>query len=104
MTDREALKLALEAIEELRYSSSTFKSDKLSAAAITAIKEALAQPAQETKIGCVQHDCDECTARLAQRPWVGLTDDEHCDIWYKESLDWMDYGKAIEARLKEKNT
>jgi hypothetical protein len=22
-----------------------------------------------------------------KRPWVGLTDDEHCDIWYKESLD-----------------
>jgi len=38
-----------------------------------------------------------------QRPWVGLTDDEHCDIWYKESLDWMEYGKAIEAKLKEKN-
>jgi len=40
---------------------------------------------------------------LAQRTWVGLTDDEHCDIWYKESLDWMEYGKAIEAKLKELN-
>ncbi len=39
-----------------------------------------------------------------QRTWVGLTDDEHCDIWYKESLDWMEYGKAIEAKLKENNT
>jgi hypothetical protein len=38
-----------------------------------------------------------------QRTWVGLSDDEHCDIWYKESLDWMEYGKAIEAKLKEKN-
>jgi len=38
-----------------------------------------------------------------QRTWVGLTDDEHCDIWYKESLDWMEYGKAIEAKLKERN-
>ena len=47
MTKDKALKLALEAIEELRYSSSTFKSDKLSAEAITAIKEALAQPAQQ---------------------------------------------------------
>ena len=46
MTKDEALKLALEAIEELRYSSSTFKSDKLSAEAIAAIKEALAQPPQ----------------------------------------------------------
>jgi hypothetical protein len=40
---------------------------------------------------------------LSQRTWVGLTDDEHCDIWYKESLDWMEYGKAIEAKLKQKN-
>jgi hypothetical protein len=39
-----------------------------------------------------------------QHTWVGLTDDEHCDIWYKESLDWMEYGKAIEAKLKENNT
>ena len=39
-----------------------------------------------------------------QRTWVGLKDDELCDIWYKESLDWMEYGKAIEAKLKEKNT
>ena len=39
-----------------------------------------------------------------QRTWVGLADEEHCNIWYKESLDWMEYGKAIEAKLKEKNT
>jgi hypothetical protein len=39
----------------------------------------------------------------SQRTWVGLTDDEHCNIWYKESLDWMEYGKAIEAKLKQKN-
>ncbi len=55
---KEALKLALEAIEELRYSSSTFKSDKLSAAAITAIKEALAQPEE-------RNFCSRCGKRLA---------------------------------------
>jgi len=42
--------------------------------------------------------------RTWERPWVSLTDDEHCDILYKESPDWMEYGKAIEAKLKEKNT
>jgi hypothetical protein len=52
---------------------------------ITAIKEALAQP--------------------AQRPWVGLTDDEK--IFFST---WLDYKEdhevftAIEAKLKEKNT
>jgi len=46
----------------------------------------------------------QAIAELEQRTWVGLTDDEHCDIWYKESLDWMEYGKAIEAKLREKNS
>jgi hypothetical protein len=49
-------------------------------------------------------DCPDKPPPTPQRTWVGLTDDEHCDIWYKESLDWMEYGKAIEAKLKEKNT
>jgi hypothetical protein len=51
---------------------------------IEVIKEALAQP--------------------AQREWVGLTDDELADLWYKESLDWMEFARAHEAALKEKNT
>jgi hypothetical protein len=38
-----------------------------------------------------------------QRPWMGLTDDELADIWYKESLDWMEFARAHEAALKEKN-
>jgi len=46
---------------------------------------------------------DKLFTHPSQRTWVGLTDDEHCDIWYKESLDWMEYGKAIEAKLKQKN-
>jgi hypothetical protein len=39
-----------------------------------------------------------------QRPWVGLTDDALADIWYKESLDWMEFARAHEAALKKKNT
>jgi hypothetical protein len=39
----------------------------------------------------------------AQRPWVGLTDDKLVDIWYKESLDWMEFARAHEAALKKKN-
>ena len=50
--------------------------------------------------GCM---CQYSMQAPPQRTWVGLTDDEHCDIWYKESLDWMEYGKAIEAKLKQKN-
>jgi hypothetical protein len=55
--------------------------------------------------GCTAkcEDCPDEPPPTPQRIWVGLTDDEHCDIWYKESLDWMEYGKAIEAKLKQKN-
>jgi len=38
-----------------------------------------------------------------QRKWVGLTDDELANLWYKESLDWMEFARAHEAALKEKN-
>jgi hypothetical protein len=38
-----------------------------------------------------------------QRPWVDMTDDELADIWYKESLDWMEFARAVLAKSKEKN-
>jgi len=38
-----------------------------------------------------------------KREWVGLTDDALADLWYKESLDWMEFARAHEAALKEKN-
>jgi hypothetical protein len=81
--EREALKLALEALEE--YAEQEGKT-RAADEAITAIQAVLAQPAQE------------------QRPWVGLTDDELADLWYKESLDWMEFARAHEAALKEKNS
>ena len=96
---KEALKLAKIALDDLEHQRFSWRRFD----ALVAIGTALAQPAQETKIGCVQHDCDECTARLAQRQWVGLTDDELADLWYKESLDWMEFACAHEAALKEKN-
>jgi hypothetical protein len=79
-TEREALKLALEALEEYAdYEGKTRAADE----AITAIQAALAQPAQE------------------QRPWVGLTDEEAKSFinFYK-----MDIVRFVEAKLKEKNT
>jgi hypothetical protein len=32
-----------------------------------------------------------------KREWVGLTDDALADLWYKQSLDWMEFARAIEA-------
>jgi hypothetical protein len=85
MTQDKALKLALEALGEIEWSNnSQWQSDRAKEA-ITATKEALAQP--------------------VQRPWVGLTDDEK--IFFST---WLDYKEdhevftAIEAKLKELNT
>jgi hypothetical protein len=50
-----------------------------------------------------QHTTPPLPAQPPQRPWVGLTDDELADLWYKESLDWMEFARAHEAAWKEKN-
>jgi len=40
-----------------------------------------------------------------QRTWVGLTDDEIWEVYKKyDSMQYMAFSKAIEAKLKEKNT
>ena len=154
MTKDEALKLALEALEANHflihgsetkgglafcmdgYYSGCFdidSNDKQTNEAITAIKEALAQPEQEP-VGKLQ----EATAERAwftiaelnawadkklsenphwvmpkdeperdepppQREWVGLTDEEIPDI-YVEGTAFFHGVKWAEARLKEKNT
>ena len=126
----EALKLALEALEinlvflknvEPFRGQEDLASDCVSMTeeTIASIKEALAQPAQEP-VACVQ-DLDEVKRKHLvyekgmdwkdplyttppQREWVGLTGDELADLWYKESLDWMEFARAHEAKLKEKNT
>ena len=78
MTDKESMKLALEALETLMIERGSIYEK-----AIAALKERLAQPAQRT--------------------WVGLTDDEIALI----NADYphpQGFARAIEAKLKEKNT
>jgi hypothetical protein len=97
---------------------------------ITAIKEALAQLEQEpvaylTKRklggseGLLRADMVDRSAKNQethyfiplytappQRTWVGLTDGVMCDIAIEHglmSIDWIDFARAIEAKLKEKN-
>ena len=118
--EQEALKLALEALENLEHSN--FKRRRLDA--LLAIKEVLAQPAQEP-VCWVMPDgktVDKWGRQFygstvgeplytapQQRPWVGLTFEERNGIWRKE-IGWGDPShndedlmKAIEAKLKEKN-
>ena len=112
MTKDEALKLSLEALKRAT------NYDPLIARAITAIKEALAQPEQEPAF--YAHDGYLMTPERAkflgfpldsilalyttppQRTWVGLTDEEVRKICVNE---WGGYEqcRAIEAKLKELN-
>ena len=76
---KEALKLALEALEFANvnhwWGSSNIEQ------AITAVKEALAQP---------------------ERPWVGLTKEE-IDSALSKYQSWYDFAAHLENILKEKN-
>ena len=129
---KEALKLALEALEQYaEYEGETRAANE----AITAIKEALAQPEQDGECKYCTDGCPACDARKlpeqerflvatignwgrvvwadgvfpslgdkmysAPRTWVGLTEDE---AFACQGRDYFETYKAIEAKLKEKNT
>ena len=95
---KEALKLALEALETLMIERGSIY-DK----AITAIKEALAQPEPEYL----------AFMDVPHRPWVGLTDGEVDKMillmgfppdWITENAIVKNIVRNLEAKLKEKNT
>jgi hypothetical protein len=117
MTKDEALKLALEALEEAWYHVGTFqpteKAIDLYDEARIAIKEALAQPEQEP-VAWEQFYPDIGKPQIAfnaevigyvapQRTWVGLTYEEKHEIRYSHMTS-AEFIEFIEAKLKEKNT
>ena len=118
---KEALKLALEALEGYESCIDGYYADAVCPQidkAITAIKEALAQPEQKpvawmndsTPSGIFARHIGGaknfgCTIPLyttpPQRTWVGLTNEERADCW--ETIPELAM-KKVEAKLKEKNT
>ena len=121
---KEALKLALEALDNLMYWDNGKPDYDEAREAITAIKEALAQPEQEpvahfgsayvnengvhitTVLGSVAIPQDaKLYTTTPQRTWVGLTDEEAHELWEStDSDDDWELMKRTEAKLKEKNT
>ena len=141
MTDiRQAAQQALEALEHCCFSDGLVTDRDVAADAILAIKQALEQPAQGPvaklfgtlpvfdtppaapsewpliKNILAEYGLDAIAFvaewKAAQRPWVGLTDEE---IWSAVSrigtadsdvnpLVVLNDARAIEAKLKEKNT
>jgi hypothetical protein len=109
---REALDLALEALDYLTKPMSKGWDAETQMhkrnAAIIAIKQARSAPVQEPAIK-QGWDVDTLLDKpAAQRQWVGLTDEERDDIsedWATDVLlDIFEVIRAIEAKLKEKNT
>jgi hypothetical protein len=104
---KEALKLALYELEGIPVYR---KYGVRISNAITAIKEALAQPEQEPVAfispgGHIHYDpyLDSVPLYTAppKRPWVGLTAQEAADCWTTSATQtWHKF----EAKLKEKNT
>ena len=113
---KEALKLALEALEGYESCIDAYYAGAVCPQidkAITAIKEALAQPEQEPLAMEFKTDAEKIAYAFgwfkalelnrAQRTWVGLTDEEVRQMCgsvpsMKEAV------REAEAKLKEKNT
>ena len=125
MTDlRQAAQQALEALEnhEGNYKLTDAQCVRVDDA-ITALSEALAQPEQEPVAWMSQANnflsprefttADAAlygwtpvytTPPAAQRPWVGLTDEEQQQAYEQWQNDgWGVFYNAIEAKLKERN-
>lgn len=107
MTDRELMQQALDALEEINKLSVGENAICLPAeidTAMDALRERLSQPEQNKEDW---QYVQKLNAFSYPRPWVGLTEDELVKIWTgtpAESEYWFAFAKAIEAKLKEKNT
>jgi hypothetical protein len=119
MTKDEAMKMALEALEFFKGLSLSMNEIERAEEAITAIKEALAQPEQEPMLliqshrdnfWCVDLTCNKCYgadfrfkhATPPQRTWVGLMDEEVMEIAFNFDVPSL-VVRTAEAKLKEKN-
>ena len=105
MTDREAMKMALEALEMHVLGFDGVRKMEL---AIEALETRLAQPDETETLKRCLFQMQEAAKALAQpeREWVGLTDEEMEYIWGitpEEYVDKFAFARAIEAKLKEKN-
>ena len=106
---RQALELALEALQVATTPLAKDRQEVLQA--ITAIKEALAQPEQEPDDLTIAYMAGLSRGKdlAPQRTWVGLTDEEIADCAEKmEASDptdsfWREFFRGLEAKLKDKN-
>jgi hypothetical protein len=102
MTDRELMQMALDALKNA-YSFIPMKMMERHLQAETALRDRLAQPERVHAIDISQERVDE-TAKN-RHEWVGLSDEEiDAAVKLCNTVDTYKYFRAIEAKLKEKNT
>jgi len=105
MTKDEALRLALEALETSMYPQ---QKQLQAITAINAALEAKDEPDHSDELTIAYMSGLHRGKELEQRTWVGLTDDEivlivaECAASHQHTD--IHFAKAIEAKLKEKNT
>jgi hypothetical protein len=75
-----------------------------------ALRQALEQPAQQEPVDWEAVAADQAMTiammKAERKPWVGLTEEERGEIACNcgcMSADWLDFARAIEAKLKDKN-
>jgi predicted enzyme involved in methoxymalonyl-ACP biosynthesis len=113
--EREALKLALEALESGVKTTSnriswTEYDTCLMNDAITAIHEVLAQSAHEPDMLTIAYQSgyyDGKKAALAGREWVGLTPENILALFDEHNLygsKLVEFARAVETKIKDKNT
>jgi hypothetical protein len=108
LIDEAAVRLALAALELVTWTNNPPVNK-----AITALRQALADAALDKMAGNAKElglSYMECSAKQYEKelekpaqPWVGLTDDELADLWYKQSLDWMEFANAVIDAFCAKN-
>jgi hypothetical protein len=132
MSNREVMQQALEALKSAAIFVDSFRGQKATQEAITALEAALAQPEQEPVAWAVQ-GCSKMwrgefaeidakaeakriggtcvayalytTPPAAQRPWVGLTEKEFLEACQlAERGNYLVAFQRIQIKLKEKNT
>ena len=116
---RQVAQQALEALKSAAIFVDSFRGQKATQEAITALQTELAQPEQEptqwrdmvvvslVREGINKHKAREladhfATPPAAQRPWVGLTDEDRRKFAAAQ-YGWEDLLIAAEAKLKERN-
>jgi hypothetical protein len=101
----DAMKQALEVLERASDAGYSIECEE----AITALSQAIEQAEKQSgKCGCganlyVDENGTPCSKAPTNREWIGLTDKEifHAD---NAGQGLIEFARAIEAKLKEKNT